>query len=91
MDRKDKNDEEVILKALRDVLVIADSAATLRTIRELAAILGVSQIQGMPIEQFFAQRKVQLAEELIANYSDQNPRLATALKAAWEKAKTERL
>ena len=83
-------DEEFILQSLDGILQVADSQATLKTIEELAAALQVSQIQGMPLEEYFHRKKTEMADELIRDFSDHNPNAATAIKAAWVKIQNDK-
>lgn len=83
-------DEEFILQSLQGIFQVADSQATLKTIEELAAALGVSQIHGMPIVEYFHRKKSEMAEDLIRDFSDHNPAAATAIKAAWEDVKKDK-
>jgi hypothetical protein len=79
-----KEDKEFTLEMLADIFRDASTEALVKTVEAVASALGVSQIQGMPIQEFHGRRKQAIAEEVVAGLADGNPELATQIKKAWD-------
>lgn len=85
----DDKHEEYIYDTLGDVLSHSSHHALLATIEAIASQLGVSNIQGMPIQEYYERTKVEIAEENIANLADMDMKCASEIKLAWSKVGTE--
>jgi hypothetical protein len=46
--------------------------------------VGIGQLNGFPIDEFFERRKGEIAEDLVADFADTFPTLASEVKDAWE-------
>ena len=81
--------EEFTLEMLSQIFINAAVDALGETIEAVAAELGVSQIQGMPIQEFYGRRRRSIAEHLVADFADGHPAMASQMKAAWDKVDLE--
>lgn len=81
--------EEFTLEMLSQIFINAAVDALGETIEAVAAELGVSEIQGMPIQEFYGRRRRSIAEHLVADFADCHPAMASQMKAAWDKVDLE--
>ena len=79
-----KEDKEFTLEMLADIFRDASTEALRETVEAVAAELGISQIQGMPVQEFHGRRKLAIAEQAVADLADGNPALASQIKKAWD-------
>ena len=56
----------------------------------LAASLGVSQIQGFPVREFYERKKRRISEDLLRDFADVNVAIASKIKAVWDKMDADR-
>jgi len=84
-----KADEEFVQEMLKDVFQLAHNNATLETLETIAKHVGLSQINGFPVREFFDRRRREIAKDLIADSADTFPALASQIKLAWEKLDRE--
>ena len=78
-------DEAEIWEHLGKVFVLAHLNALTETVEALASRLGISEIEGRSVDEFFHRRKHDFSEQLVADLADTNPTFASQIKAAWEK------
>jgi hypothetical protein len=72
-----------------DVFQMAHNDATLETLEAIAKHVGLSEINGFPVREFFDRRKRKIAQDLIADSADTFPALASQIKIAWQKLDRE--
>ena len=75
------SDDDFIQKLLTDVVRQSYTGAALATIEAVASELGLSQIQGVSIREFFAAAARLEAERRISDMADLDPALGTQLLA----------
>jgi hypothetical protein len=80
-----KADEEFVQKQLNWFFQKAHSDAMFETLEAIAKHVGVSDINGFPLREFFDRRRREIAKDLIADSADTFPALASQIKLAWEK------
>jgi hypothetical protein len=85
-----ENDKGFIWEHLSKIFLAASEHALLDTIEAIASEAGVSRIEGFPVREFFERRKGEKSEHLVADFADTNPRMASEVKAAWDKLNRER-
>ncbi len=84
-----KADEEFVWEMLNDVSQKAHNDAMLEMFEAIAKRVGVSDINGFPVREFFDRRRRKIAKDLIAESADTFPTLASQIKLAWEKLDRE--
>ncbi len=77
-------DEEFTQEMLGNILTNASLEALAETLQALAAALGVTQLQALPVGEFYERRKFARAEELVADLADSQPALASQIRRAWK-------
>lgn len=82
--------EDFVCEHLSWIFLLASERALLDTIEAIASQAGVSQIEGFSVREFFERRKRETSEELVRDFADTNPRMASDVKAAWDKLDRER-
>jgi hypothetical protein len=83
------NDEELVWEHLREIFLLASEQALLDTVEAIASKVGVSEIDGFPVREFFDRRKREIGERLVADFADTNPRMASDVKAALDQMDRE--
>ena len=78
-------DEQFVWETLTDFFQLAHDTVTLETLEAIAKHVGLSHINGFPLREFFDRRRRKIAEDLVADYADTFPALASQIKLAWEK------
>jgi hypothetical protein len=84
-----KADEEFVWEMLTDIFQKAHNDTMLETLEAIAKYVGVSNINGFPVREFFSRRSREIAEDLIADCADTFPALASRIKLAWKKLDRE--
>ena len=79
-----KADDEFVWEQLRDFFQKAHNDASFEILASIAKHVGIGQLNGFPIDEFFERRKGEIAEELVADFADTFPTLASEVKDAWE-------
>lgn len=74
---------------LSQILTAAAAQASLHSLVAIAAKVGVSDLDGLPVPEFYERYRRQEAERLLASASDHNPELVTAMKQLWEQMKNK--
>lgn len=86
-------DNEIKYKAAEMLLKVsatAEAQTALQMIVEVAAQVGVTELQGRPIMEFYETLRSQKIENSLASGSDHYPSLITEMKALWEGQKAKR-
>ena len=81
--------EEFVQEMLTDIFQKAHNDTMLETLEAIAKQVGVSDINGFPVREFFRRRRRKIAKDLIADSADTFPALASQIKLAWEKLDRE--
>lgn len=76
--------EEFTLETLQSIRTIAACTSLLETIEEIAAAIGIAQIKGMPIREYYDRRRDVMEGDLMRDLADTNHMLATKVKQASE-------
>jgi hypothetical protein len=66
------------------IFVLAHENAVVETLEAIASAAGVAEIKGQSIRDWFEMRKHTIAQELVADFADTNPKLASQIKSAWD-------
>lgn len=77
---------EMLLK----VVANAEVQSVLQMIVEVASQVGVTELQGRPIMEFYETLRSQKIERGLASGSDHNPELVTEMKTLWESQRAKR-
>lgn len=86
MKERGKNDgEESVWEHLSKFGQLAHNDASMEMLEVIAAAARVTEINGVPLRVFFERRKQEIVENLVSEFADTNPTLASQIKAAWEK------
>ena len=85
-----KDEEEFIYEHLTNIWKMAAHDALVDAYAELAASLGVSQIQGFPVREFYERKKRKIAEDLLRDFADVNVAMASKIRRVWDKMDKER-
>jgi hypothetical protein len=78
-------DEQFVQEQLTLFFQKAHSDAMLETLEAIAKHVGVSDINGFPVREFFSRRSREITEDSIAEFADTFSALASQIKIAWEK------
>ncbi len=78
-------DQKALFDHASAILGIARHQAALSTIEEIARALGVTEIQGQPIRQFYLESFRKTAEELICDFADTDATNASKVKAIFDR------
>jgi hypothetical protein len=80
--------EEFTLETLQSIRTIAACTSLLETIEEIAAAIGINQIKGMPIREYYDRRRGAMEGDLMRDLADTNHLLASKVKEASEQITT---
>ena len=84
-----KADEKFVWEQLNNFFQKAHNDASLEILTVIAKHVGIEQFHGFPIGEFFERRKGEIAENLVADFADTFPALASQVKHAWEELDRE--
>jgi hypothetical protein len=77
--------EEFVWEQLNGIFQLAHNGALLETLIEIAKHAGIEQLNEFPIGEFFERRKGLIAENLVADFADTLPALASDVKRLWDR------
>jgi hypothetical protein len=86
-----KADEEFVLEQLQDIFQLAYNDALFEILQTIAKHVGIVDLNGLSIGDFFDRRRREIAENLIADSADTFPALASQMKLAWKKLDREQV
>jgi hypothetical protein len=81
----DKADETFVWEQLNNFFEKAHNDASFEILAAIATHVGIGQLNGLPIDEFFERRKREIAQNLVADFADTFPAIASQIKRAWEK------
>jgi hypothetical protein len=84
-----KADEEFVQEQLADFFRLSYDKALFEIVEVIAKQAGIVTLNSLSIREFFDQRRRQLTEELLSEFADTFPALASQIKQAWEKLDRE--
>jgi len=84
-----KADERFVWEQLNNFFQKAHNDASFEILAAIAKHVGIGQLNGFPIDEFFERRKGEIAEDLVADFTDTFPTLASEVKHAWEELDRE--
>ena len=79
-----KADERFVWEQLNNFFQKAHNDASFEILASIAKHVGIGRLNGFPIDEFFERRKGEIAEDLVADFADTFPTLASEVKDAWE-------
>jgi hypothetical protein len=86
-----KDDDRLfVLDTLQDIFILSAQEGLVSTLEAIASELGVSQIQGIPIEEYYERKRRAIAENHVADFADMNMKLASHIKEEWKKLDAKR-
>jgi hypothetical protein len=75
--------EEVVWERLLSFFQKAHNDALLEVVQIIAKRVGIERIDGLPVDEFFHQRMRKIAQDLVADYADTFPNMASQIKRKW--------
>jgi hypothetical protein len=85
-----KEEEEFIYQTSTDIMKMAAHDALVDAYLELAASLGVSQIGGFPVREFYERKKTKIAADLLRDFADVSAEMASKIKRVWDEMDNKR-
>jgi hypothetical protein len=87
--QRGRADKEFVWGQLNRFFQKAHNDASFEILVAIGKQVGIEQLHGFPIEEFFERRKAEIAEELVADFADTFPTLASEVKHAWKELDRE--
>jgi hypothetical protein len=86
-----KADEEFVWEQLNDFFQKAHNDALFEILQAIAKHVGIVNLNGLSIDEFFHRRRREITENLLADFADTFPALASQIKLAWKKLDRDQL
>ena len=79
-----EEEQKFVYEHLIKTFEMAGHDALLEIVLRIAESAGITSIEDLPVRDFYEKRKYEISEDLVRDYADTNPSMASKVKEIWD-------